>query len=93
MLLNNFPNPFNPSTTINFTLTAEDAKNAELIIYNIKGQVVKTFSENYRDEFDAGFVVWSGDDNTETKVASGIYFYKLNIDNQIVDTKKMILIK
>lgn len=93
VLLNNFPNPFNPSTTINFTLTAEDAKNAELIIYNIKGQVVKTFSENYRDEFDAGFVVWSGDDNTETKVASGIYFYKLNIDNQIVDTKKMILIK
>ncbi|MCK4694268.1 MAG: hypothetical protein KAT74_00825, partial [Candidatus Cloacimonetes bacterium] len=43
MLNGNYPNPFNPETTISFSL-AQDAKNAEIIIYNIKGQKVKTFN-------------------------------------------------
>ncbi len=43
-LFQNYPNPFNPETTISFSLTAEDTENTELVIYNLKGQRVKTFN-------------------------------------------------
>ncbi|MCD4797103.1 MAG: hypothetical protein K8R49_08050, partial [Candidatus Cloacimonetes bacterium] len=41
--LSNYPNPFNPSTTISFSLTTEDTESTELVIYNLKGQKIKTF--------------------------------------------------
>ena len=43
-LYQNYPNPFNPSTTISFTLTAENAEDAEILIYNIKGQKIRQYS-------------------------------------------------
>jgi len=45
-LLENYPNPFNPSTTISFNVSAKETKNAELIIYNLKGQEIKTYPLN-----------------------------------------------
>ncbi len=97
----NYPNPFNPTTTITFSLTAKNAKNAKLVIYNLKGQKVKTFSITPRPSTtlrmtQAGSnqysVVWNGDDDSGNPVSSGIYFYKLRSKN-FEQTKKMILMK
>jgi molybdopterin-binding protein len=89
-LISNFPNPFNPSTTISFSV-AQTSSFVTLDIYNIKGQKVKTL---INDRFDAGAhqVVWDGKDDNNKPVSSGIYFYKLKAGN-FEQTKKMILLK
>ena len=70
----NYPNPFNPSTTIKFSLN-QDTK-VTLEIYNIKGQLVKTIINS---EMQAGYhsVVWNGIDENDKKTSSGFYFYRL----------------
>ena len=72
--LNNYPNPFNPTTTINYSLK-ENSK-VSLKIYNIKGQKVKTL---VNEVFPAGqhSVIWNGKDDLGEPVSSGIYFYKM----------------
>jgi len=87
----NYPNPFNPTTTISF-LTAEGTENAELVIYNIKGQKVKQLVS---EQLSAGqySVVWDGRDSNDKRVGSGIYFYKLNINGKIEAVKKCLLLK
>ena len=90
-LKGNYPNPFNPSTTISFSI-AEHAKNAKLIIYNLKGQKVKTFLINSSTDQQINSVVWNGTDDTGKSVSSGIYFYKMKAGTYI-STKKMILMK
>lgn len=91
ILHQNYPNPFNPETTILFNLTAENAENAELVIFNLKGQKVKTLIS---DQLSAGdhLVVWDGSDSDGKRVSSGIYFYKLKTKN-FEKTNKMILLK
>ena len=86
-----YPNPFNPTTTISFNLTAENAENAELEIYNLKGQKVKTL---VNEKLNAGqhSVSWSGNDENGRSVSSGIYFYKLKAGD-FEQTKKMMLLK
>ncbi|MCK4312438.1 MAG: T9SS type A sorting domain-containing protein, partial [Candidatus Cloacimonetes bacterium] len=78
-------------TTISFSL-AKDAKNAEIIIYNIKGQKVKTL---FNELLPAGehSVVWNGRDNYGKSVSSGIYFYKLNVNGKTEAVKKCLLLK
>jgi type IX secretion system substrate protein len=82
----NFPNPFNPSTTIALNLSQQEASSASLNIYNSKGQIVKTFNQVAQN------VVWNGQDNQGKEVNSGIYFYQLKTGDQSF-TKKMILLK
>ena len=95
-LIGNYPNPFNPSTTISFSLTAKDAKDAEIIIYNTKGQKVKTLEcgESLSTIADGvGYSIsWNGTDENNLPVGSGIYFYKLEA-GKYTSTKKMILMK
>jgi len=71
VLHQNFPNPFNPTTTISFLLNTRDLKDVKLEIYNIKGQKVKTFDHiqfNIRDRDEGQFsVTWNGMDNNEIK--------------------------
>jgi hypothetical protein len=98
-LIGNFPNPFNPVTTIQFTAedvglrstTPGQAEHTELIIYNLKGQKVKTL---LNEKLDAGYhsVVWDGKDDTGKPVTSGIYFYKLQTKKDS-SMKKMILLR
>ena len=90
----NFPNPFNPETTISFNLTAEDAKNAKLEIYNIKGQRIKQFSiDNCQCAKAHKFsIVWDGRDSNGKRVSSGIYFYKLKTGSYST-VKKMLLLQ
>jgi hypothetical protein len=87
-LAQNYPNPFNPTTTISLRLA--DASEWNLAIYNVAGQLVKTFSGSS----DAGIVnvVWDGTDSNNSHVASGIYFYKATVGN-FSSTKKMVLMK
>ena len=89
-LKGNYPNPFNPTTTISFS-TAENAENAELAIYNIRGQKVRTLISNQLSAGDHS-IIWNGRDSNGNRVGSGIYFYKLKAGDYI-STKKMILLK
>jgi hypothetical protein len=89
--LHHYPNPFNPSTTISFNLTAEEAENTELVIYNVKGQKVKTLVNEYLEAGNHTFL-WNGTDKNGKPVSSGIYFYKLKSSNYN-NTKKMLLLK
>jgi len=89
-LISNFPNPFNPSTTIYFSLTTENTESTELIIYNLKGQKIKTFPVILSGV--EGSVVWNGKDDNDQPVTSGIYFYKLQTGD-FSQIKKMILLK
>jgi hypothetical protein len=91
-LLGNYPNPFNPETTINFSLAVEDAAEAKLEIYNIKGQRVKSFDLNANQTGTVSSVVWNGQDNDNRNVASGVYFYKLSTADYQA-SRKMILLK
>jgi len=88
-LLDNYPNPFNPTTTISYDLK-NDSK-IKLEIFNIKGQKIITL-EN--DEKNAGHhnIVWNGENSEGNLVSSGIYFYKLNTE-KYSSVKKMVLMK
>ena len=86
----NYPNPFNPETTISFSVT-QTSLFVTLEVYNIKGQKVKTL---VNEVLPAGehSVVWDGRDSNGKRVGSGIYFYKLEAgDYQKV--RKMVLLK
>lgn len=87
--LKNYPNPFNPTTTISFNVP--EAGNVELGIYNVKGQLVKNL---FTGQKSAGInnVVWDGTDNSYKKVTSGIYLYKMKTGSYSA-TRKMILLK
>jgi len=85
----NYPNPFNPSTTISFSNPEES--NIEIIVYNNKGQKIKTL---VNEVLSAGehTVIWNGTDNRNAAVASGVYLYKMKAGNY-TSIKKMILLK
>jgi type IX secretion system substrate protein/ASPM-SPD-2-Hydin domain-containing protein len=89
--LRNYPNPFNPETTINFSLTGVSSANTKLAIYNLEGQQI---IELINGQLDSGeySVKWNGKDDNDQPVPSGMYFYKLNT-GQTNRTKKMILLK
>ena len=86
----NYPNPFNPTTKINYSVFGE-AVHTELVIYNIKGQKVKQL---VNDDLSTGrySVVWNGKDDKGNSVSSGVYFYKMK-SGQYTSIKKMMLMK
>ena len=88
-LTQNFPNPFNPTTTIRYALP--EASQVSLKIYNIQGQLVKTLVSDFRE---AGIhqVVWDGNNEQGQKVASGAYIYRITAGS-FVQTRKMIFMK
>jgi len=89
--LTNYPNPFNPTTTISFEAT-DLSENAKIEIYNLKGQRVREFDVILSGvEGESNSITWNGTDFNDQPVSSGIYFYKLNIENSPVN--KMILMK
>lgn len=84
-LYNNYPNPFNPGTTIKFQL--KESGYVTLRIYDILGKEISTLvnknllSGTYETQF------------SNSQIPSGIYFYRLLIDNKIISTKTMMLVK
>ncbi len=89
-LYQNHPNPFNPSTTFEFSI--QNDSNVKLTIFNIKGQKIKNLSNK---EFVAGShsIIWFGDDENNKRVSSGIYYYKLNVNGKSEAVKKCLLLK
>jgi hypothetical protein len=88
-LLPNYPNPFNPSTTILFQLPVPSR--VALRVYNVQGNLVKTLIDQMQT---AGVhsVVWNGTNNQEQRVASGIYVYRLQA-SAFCQVGKMILVQ
>ncbi|MCK5051833.1 MAG: T9SS type A sorting domain-containing protein [Candidatus Cloacimonetes bacterium] len=88
----NYPNPFNPTTTISFNLTTEITENTELSIYNIKGQKIQSL---INEQLPPGqhSIVWNGKDANNKQVGSGIYFYKLNFNGKTHAVRKCLLLK
>lgn len=88
-LSQNSPNPFNPSTKIEFALPR--ASKTRIEVYNIVGQKVKTLLDTY---LSAGYqqVEWDGTDQRGNAVASGVYLYKMTAGD-FAETKKMLLMK
>ena len=91
-LIGNFPNPFNTTTTISFYLTAENREDAEIVIYNIKGQQIKTFPVILSGVKGQYLVVWDGTNENNQAVSSGIYFYRIQTGDY-TETKKCFLLK
>jgi len=85
----NYPNPFNPTTTISFNLKA--AGNVKVEVFNSKGQKVNTLVDGFKSEGPQS-VTWTGSDVNGKAVSSGIYFYKLTTEASST-TKKMVLMK
>lgn len=88
-LFNNYPNPFNPSTTIKYSVPT--VSKVKLSIYNMMGQLVKVLVNETKAP---GFynVEWNGTNENNSQVSSGIYFYRFESDN-FVENNKMILLK
>lgn len=88
-LKGNYPNPFNPTTNIQYSI--KEAGAVRIDVYNILGQKVRTLVDanmaagNYN-------VTWNGKDQRNNNVASGIYFYKMQA-GKYSSTKKMVLMK
>lgn len=85
----NYPNPFNPATTIDYEL--KQSGYIELNIYNVFGQKVRSLIEGY-DNAGKKSIVWDGRDDLQRNVSSGVYIYSLNSDKYRI-SKKMLLIR
>ncbi len=94
-ILSNYPNPFNPVTTISFSVT-QTPSFVNIDIFNIKGQRVRNIPINLsgvEGERHAYSVTWNGEDENEQPVASGIYLYQLNVDKKVIASRKCLLLK
>jgi len=85
----NYPNPFNPSTTIEFTL--QKSGPVALVIYDLLGREIRRLADNNL-ESGAQSVIWDSRDASGIDVPSGVYFYKLTTLG-FSDTKRMTLIR
>ncbi len=85
-LYGNYPSPFNPTTTISFSLN-ESVKDAQIEVFNIRGQKKQTIPLN-QNAIKARRVVWE-----PKELSSGVYFYRLQADGKTISTRKTILMK
>ncbi|MEE8576232.1 MAG: T9SS type A sorting domain-containing protein, partial [candidate division Zixibacteria bacterium] len=85
----NYPNPFNPATTITYSL--KEQSDVSLSVFNLLGRQVISLAEGSHPAGEYR-VEWNGSDQNGTRVASGIYFYRLTTDRTIL-TRKMTLLK
>jgi hypothetical protein len=99
-LKGNYPNPFNPETSVRFTVgnatsgrfeIAPTSMNIVIDVFNIRGQKVRSL---VNAEFSIGeySIVWDGTDDQGHSVGSGVYFYRM-VSNEYTETRKMILLK
>jgi hypothetical protein len=89
LLHQNYPNPFNPDTRIDYELPA--ASNVKLTIFNLLGQKVRTLVDEYQLA-GARQVTWDGTSDAGKSVATGLYLYRLQVDDRS-ESKKMLLLK
>jgi hypothetical protein len=87
-LLGCYPNPFNPSTTISVSI-AQDNSSVSIEIFNLKGQKVSTLLNTQLSKGNHS-IVWSGKDDSNHSVASGVYFIKMNADGYHKSMKALL---
>lgn len=87
--LSNYPNPFNPTTTIRYTVPKDG--DVRLSIYNTRGQLV-TILVNERKDKGSYTIVWNGKDNNGIAASSGVYFTRI-LSNGKSHTSKMLMMK
>jgi len=92
-IMSAYPNPFNHTTTISFYGTVNSHENARIDIYNIKGQLVRTFTPFPNRGLGAREVVWDGTDETGMPVGSGIYFFTFKLGEEIKASNKMLFFR
>jgi O-glycosyl hydrolase len=88
-LKQNFPNPFNPSTTVEYTLTRSGP--VTLNVYNVLGQRVRSLVSENQTPGDYS-IVWNGTDANDWPLSSGLYFYRLCAGDH-TQVRKMMLVK
>ena len=84
----NFPNPFNPVTTITFSLPEKG--DVDLGVYDVSGRLVKTLYQGVMDQ-GKHKATWDGRNNAGRAVSSGVYFCKLFTKDNVAETKMVIL--
>jgi len=90
VIIEQYPNPFHSSTTF-LCSSKEPIQNAEIKIYNLKGQLVREFGiRNSEFGFSA---IWDGKDEFGNRVSSGLYFYQVIIGDEIIGTNKCLLLQ
>ena len=85
----NYPNPFNPSTTINFNVP--NAGEVSMMIYDLQGRLIKAWTKSASDAGQYS-VVWNGRNSFGRKVSSGIYIYRMKA-GKFSESRKMLLLK
>jgi hypothetical protein len=88
-LENNYPNPFNPFTTIEYSV--QKTGNVKILIYNTMGQLVRTLL-NEQKSIGEHSIIWDGCNDQGRSVATGIYYYQIQAKD-FISTKKMLLLK
>ena len=88
-LMSAYPNPFNPQTNLRYSL--KEAGDVQIGVYNMKGQLIRSYSRSHNVP---GYysVVWDGKDSNGKLVSSGVYFYRMNSGSYSA-TRKMMLMK
>jgi len=87
-LLKNYPNPFNPSTTIFFQLTKP--AHVVLKIFDVQGKLVKTINNNFVSAGEHRYI-WDARNEADQRISSGIYFYRLQTDNMLLSGKMLLI--
>ena len=90
-LSQNVPNPFNPTTTISYSMPGEKSVHVTIKVYDLRGRLVRILVDGLREP-GSHTVFWEGTDNTGRQVSSGVYMYRMQAGN-FVQTRKMVLLK
>ena len=93
-LLTNYPNPFMPTTTIGYKIknSTNQPDSVNVSIYNVKGKLIRTLFNDFQNSGEYT-LEWNGKNDDDVQVESGVYFYKLEINGNQLETKKMLLLK
>ncbi|MCF7918278.1 MAG: T9SS type A sorting domain-containing protein [Candidatus Cloacimonetes bacterium] len=86
--MENYPNPFNPELTVSFNI--DETQAVKLEIYNSKGQKVKTMVNELFRPADYS-LVWNGNDDNNHSVSSGVYFIRLQVGDEVVSDKVVLM--
>jgi hypothetical protein len=86
----NVPNPFNPVTTIGYSIPEEGR--VALRVYDVTGRLVRTLVDGHQCA-GVSQAIWRGNDNNGAPVASGVYFYRLSTEGEAAQTRKMVLLR
>jgi len=89
ILYHNQPNPFRFITFFPYEIKNPASKDAQLSIYNMKGQLIRTYSLYEQNSM----ISWDGKNSRGKELGTGLYFYQLTVDTQVIDTKKCLFIK